>query len=182
MTTPNGKSCWSMSPEQHVKAAVANVEEELARHGERLPPKCVTPFSSGHAPWLKETPELKADGVQRFQELIGQLRWAVEIGRVGIVLEMSLLSSHLAMPRAGHLEQAFHVFGCLKRTQRKRLVLIRRILPLTRIASSNVIGLSFIGRQERPHQRTCQSHEARACKPRWRCRDETVSEWDTVVL
>jgi hypothetical protein len=44
MTTPNGKSCWSMSPEQCVKAAVANVEEELARHGKRLPPKCVTPF------------------------------------------------------------------------------------------------------------------------------------------
>ena len=121
MTAPNGKSCWSMSPEQYVKAAVTNVEEELARYGKRLPPKCVTPFSSGYAPWLEATPELKADGVQRFQELIGQLRWAVEIGRVDILLETSLLSSHLAMPRAGHLEQAFHIFGYLKTHPKRKI-------------------------------------------------------------
>ncbi len=121
MVTPNGKSCWSMSPEQHVKAAVANVEEELARHGKRLPGKCVTPFSSGHAPWLDVTPELKADGVQRFQELIGQLRWAIEIGRLDILLETSLLSSYLAMPRAGHLEQACHMFGYLKTHPKRKI-------------------------------------------------------------
>ena len=108
-------------PEQHVKAAVTNVQEELAGHGKRLPPKCVTPFSSGHAPWLEDTPELKADGVQRFQELIGQLRWAVEIGRVDILLETSLLSSHLAMSRTGHLEQAFHIFGYLKTHPKRKI-------------------------------------------------------------
>ncbi len=114
MTLETGKSCWTMSAEQYCKAAVANVEEELAKQGRRLPPKCVTPFSSNYAPWLEESPELKADGVQRFQELIGQLRWAIEIGRVDILLETSLLSSYLAMPRAGHLEQALHIFGYLK--------------------------------------------------------------------
>jgi hypothetical protein len=86
-----------------------------------LPAKCVTPFSSNYAPWLEESPELKADGVQRFQELIGQLRWAVEIGRVDILLETSLLSSYLAMPRLGHLEQALHTFGCLKTHPKRKL-------------------------------------------------------------
>ena len=120
MSLDNGQTCWTMSPEQYVKAAVNNVEENLARQGKRLPSKCVTPFTSNYAPWLEETPELKADGVQRFQELIGQLRWAVEIGRVDILLEVSLLSSYLAMPRVGHLEQAFHIFGYLKtHTKRK---------------------------------------------------------------
>ncbi len=119
MKLENGKYCWTMSPEQYVKAAVTNVEEDLAKNGKRLPSKCVTPFSSNYAPWLETSPELKADGVQRFQELIGQLRWAVEIGRVDILLEVSLLSSYLAMPRVGHLKQAFHVFGYLK-THRKR--------------------------------------------------------------
>ena len=93
----------------------------MVKHGKRLPSKCVTPFSCNYAPWLKETPELKADGVQRFQELIGQLRWAVEIGRVDILLETSLLSSYLAMPRAGHLEQAFHIFEYLKRHPKRKL-------------------------------------------------------------
>jgi hypothetical protein len=93
MTLADGTACWSMSPEQCCEAAVSNVEEDLAKSGKRLPSKCVTPFSSKHAPWLEESPELKADGVQRHQELIGQLRWAVEIGRVDILLETSLLSS-----------------------------------------------------------------------------------------
>ncbi len=120
MKLANGKECWTMSPEQYVKAAVTNVEEDLKRQGKRLPSKCPTPFTSNYAPWQEVTPELKADGVQRFQELIGQLRWAVEIGRVDILLEVSLLSSHLAMPRVGHLEQAFHIFGYLKaHTKRK---------------------------------------------------------------
>ena len=93
-----------MSLEQYVKAAVTNVEEDLAKHAKRLPSKCVmTPFSCNYAPWLEEMPELKAGGVQCFQELIGQLWWAVEIGRVDILLETLLLSSYLAMPRAGHL-------------------------------------------------------------------------------
>jgi hypothetical protein len=103
MTLADGENCWTMLPEQYVKAVVANVEEDLAKQGRRLPPKCVTRFSSNYAPWLEDSQELKAVGVQRLQELIGQLRWAVEIGRVDILLETSLLSSYLAMPRLGHL-------------------------------------------------------------------------------
>jgi hypothetical protein len=121
MNLASGKTCWTMSPELYVKAVVANVKEDLAKNGRRLPSKCVTPFSSNYAPWLEDTAELKADGVQRFQELIGQLRWAVEIGRVDILLETSLLSSYLAMPRVGHLEQALHMFGYLKSHQKRKL-------------------------------------------------------------
>jgi hypothetical protein len=38
----------------------------------------------------------------------------VEIGRVDICVEVSMLSSCLAMPREGHLEQVFHIFAYLK--------------------------------------------------------------------
>jgi hypothetical protein len=71
MNLASGKTCWTMLPKLHVKAAVANVKGDLAKNGRRLPSKCVTPFSSNYAPWLEDTAELKADGVQRFQELIG---------------------------------------------------------------------------------------------------------------
>jgi hypothetical protein len=121
MSLGNGETCWTMSPEQYVKAAVTNVEEDSANHGKRLPSKCVTPFSCNYAPWLEETPELKADSVQRFQELIGQLRWAVESGRVDILLETSLLLSYLTMPRVGHLEQAFHMLGYLKTHPKRKI-------------------------------------------------------------
>jgi hypothetical protein len=121
MSLDNGRSCWSMSPEPYVRLAVANVEEDLAKSGRRLPAKCVTPFASKYAPWLETSAELKADGVQRYQELIGQLRWAVEIGRVDVLLDTSLLSSYLAMPRVGHLEQALHIFGYLKSHPKRKL-------------------------------------------------------------
>jgi hypothetical protein len=54
-------------------------------------------------------------------ELIGQFRWAVEIGRVNILLETSLLSSYLAMPRVGHLEQEFHIFGYLQTHPKRKI-------------------------------------------------------------
>ena len=38
----------------------------------------------------------------------------VELGRVDIYLEVSIMSSHVAMPREGHLEQMFHMFGYLR--------------------------------------------------------------------
>ena len=49
--------------------------------------------------------ELRGDNITMFQELIGELRWAIEIGRVDIYTEVSMLSAYQASPRQGHLEQ-----------------------------------------------------------------------------
>ena len=46
----------------------------------------------------------------------------VELGRVDIATEISLLSSHLAYPREGHLEAALHVMGYLKQKHNSRLI------------------------------------------------------------
>jgi hypothetical protein len=43
------------------------------------------------------------------------LRWATELGRVDILLEVSLLSQYQASPREGHLEQIMHIFAFLKK-------------------------------------------------------------------
>ena len=120
MKLESGKYCWTMLPEQYVKAAVTTVEENLSRSGNRLLSKCVTPLSGNYAPWLEDSAELMADGVQQYQEPMGQIRWAVEIGLLYILLETLLLSSYLAMPRVVHLDKAFHIFGYLKaHTKRK---------------------------------------------------------------
>jgi hypothetical protein len=50
------------------------------------------------------------------------MRWMVELGRVDTAIEISLLSSHLAYPRAGHLEVALHVMGYLKQKNNTQLV------------------------------------------------------------
>lgn len=46
--------------------------------------------------------------------LIGVLHWVVEIGRIDVTCEVSILSSHFVMPREGHLKQLYHVFAFLK--------------------------------------------------------------------
>jgi hypothetical protein len=120
----------------------------------------VTPFTSNYAPWLEESPELKADGVQRFQELIRQLCCAVEIGRVDILLETLLLSSYLAMPRVGHLEQAFHIFGYLK-THTKRKVAFDPAHPdINENRFRSATGQNSIGTRVKQSQGIRRSAEA----------------------
>ena len=122
MQNESGYECWAMSSDKYCAAAVANVSEVLEKKGLRLPSKCLTPLSNGYRPELDVSPELKADGVQYYQELVGVLRWAVEIGRVDILLEVSMMSTHLALPRQGHLEQVLHIFGYLKSHKKLRLL------------------------------------------------------------
>ncbi len=96
----DGSECWTMSAEKYVTASVKNVEEALTK---RL-----------YRPELETSPELKSDGIQQYQELVGVLRWAVELGRVDIMLEVALMSTHMAMPREGHLQQLYRIFGYFK--------------------------------------------------------------------
>ena len=122
MDNVEGDSCWAMSSDQYCSALVNNIEDELQTQGLKLPARCPTPFMSNYKPELDGTAELKAAGIQRFQEIIGSLRWAIELGRVDILLETSLLSKHLALPREGHLEQALHIVGYLKSHKKLRLL------------------------------------------------------------
>ena len=103
-----------MSSQKYVKAAIDNVEEVLAKTDQRLPTKCGTLLKSGYQPQLDTSPELKQDGWQWYQELKGMLHWAVELERVDILLEMALMSTHLALSQWGHLEQLYHIFGYIK--------------------------------------------------------------------
>ena len=113
-TNPSNDKCWAMSPEKYLKAAIETLETKLKSQGRPLPGKCGTPFAYKYHPAMDVTDELDADGIQEYQELIGVLRWATEIGRVDILLEVALLSTHLALPREGHLEAVYRIFGYLK--------------------------------------------------------------------
>jgi hypothetical protein len=70
---------------------------------------------------MDTSPELSPLGVQHYQELIGTLRWACELGRVDILMEVSAMSSHLALPRVGHLQSVYHIFGYLKQKPKRTL-------------------------------------------------------------
>jgi hypothetical protein len=58
----------------------------------------------------------------RYRQLVGILRWAVELGRVDILYEVSIMSQYQANPRRGHLEALYHIFGHLKKRQKQKIV------------------------------------------------------------
>ena len=60
---------------------------------------------------MEKTPALEKDIASWYQHFIGMLRWMVEIGRVKILIEVSIMSSQMSMPREVHLEAVFHVFA-----------------------------------------------------------------------
>jgi len=47
-------------------------------------------------------------------QLIGILRWLVELGRIDICVEVSMMSSYNCMPRVTHLYAVLHIFSYLQ--------------------------------------------------------------------
>ena len=67
-------------------------------------------------------PELDEKDSAYYQSLIGILQWVVELGCVNICLEVSMVSSHLALLRKGHLDQVLQLFGYSKKYHNTELV------------------------------------------------------------
>ena len=84
--------------------------------------KINSPLSNGYRPELDSSPELGGANGAYYQSLIGILRWVVELGRIDICCELSMMSSHLALPREGNLAQVFHIFVYLKKHHNSVLV------------------------------------------------------------
>lgn len=110
-----------MTSRDYIKLAIENVESQLKKKNLKLQARAVTPMTSDYLPELDGSEELTPEDVTFFQELIGILRWAVEIGRVDILTEVSLLSAYQASPRQGHLEQLLHIFAFLKKNPKLTL-------------------------------------------------------------
>jgi len=116
------KQVWTMSAQEYIKRAVEEVERELKAANEFLPKKIETPLSSGYRPELDFSEELCPQKTNYYQGLIGILRWIVELGRIDIIVPVSLLSRYLVSPRKGHLQQAYRIFAYLKQFNRPMLV------------------------------------------------------------
>ena len=122
---PNGVWAWALCPSKYVNHAVKNCETHLKDNYDgrySLPRKAENPFRMNYEPELDDSTPLDANAASYFQTLIGVMRWMVEIGRIDIATEVSILSSHLAYPREGHLDIALHIMGYLRAKHNSRLV------------------------------------------------------------
>ena len=121
----NGQDAWAASSSQYVQAAVRNVEEYIETSHDKqwkIPNKVETPMWSTYRPELDVSEELSPSDASYYQSLIGILQWIVELGCVDICLEVSMMSSHLALPRKGDMEQVMQIFGYLKKYHNAELV------------------------------------------------------------
>ena len=74
-----------------------------------MPKNANAPLMTSNHPALDVSPELNPTEASYYMLLIGVLQWIVELGRVDICLEVSMMSSHMALLREGHLEQVLHI-------------------------------------------------------------------------
>ena len=68
----------------------------------------------GYRAETDQSTQLAVEEASYYQSLIGILRWIVELGRIDICCEVSMLSSCMALPREGHLGAVLHLFAYLK--------------------------------------------------------------------
>ena len=109
----------------NLQSAIKNVEEYVGRPENthlKIPSKTETPLTTSYRPELDVSPELTPRDSAYYQSLIGILWWIVELGRIDICLEVLMMSSHLAMPRKGHLDQVLHIFAYLHKYHNTELV------------------------------------------------------------
>jgi hypothetical protein len=119
---PN-KVMWSMSAEKYLKEALRNLDRILLQENTRLPTKVVTPLANNYRPELDISPILDAAHHTLYMQLVGILRWAVELGCIDIHLSVALLAQYLAQPRVGHLNQVYHIFAYIKAHLRSLIIL-----------------------------------------------------------
>jgi hypothetical protein len=116
---------WGLSPSKYIIQAVENCQlhltEKLAGRYS-IPARGDNPFPVNYDPSTDLSDPLDPDCSSIYQHLIGVMRWMVELGRSDIATEVSLLSSYLACPREGHLENALHVMGHLRLKHNSQLI------------------------------------------------------------
>ena len=116
-TLDNGVKAWDFGSSQYVQAAVKNVEEYLKKQGKKLLPTKghINTCTSTYCTDIHISQELETQDASYYQSTIDIIRQIVELGRVGICVEVSMMSSCVAFSRKGHIYQVLHIFGYLKK-------------------------------------------------------------------
>ena len=94
------RNCWALGSETYVKEACSVAEQQMKTHNLQYPSSrrhgSNSPFSSAsYRPELDATTFCTPELIAVYQNMVGVLRWIVELGRIDIQHEVSLLSQYL---------------------------------------------------------------------------------------
>ena len=115
--TPNGMWYCTMSPSKYVRESCKNFKDHLSNNFDdkyKLTKQAPNPFVMGYESELDTSTLCDPEEASYVHFIIELMHWMIEIGRVDIATEVSMISSFLAMPRVGHLEAAINIMGCLR--------------------------------------------------------------------
>ena len=110
----HGDKCFGLSSTSYTTRTIEELERRLEERKMKIY-ESVSPMDINYHPEMDLSDHLTDEDTNWYQELIGTLRWLVEIGRIDIANGVSLLSSHLTSPREGHFMAALRIYGYLKR-------------------------------------------------------------------
>ena len=117
MKMNNGVTGWAIRPSKYINEVIKNcekwIQENMAEHKHSC--RSSNPFPTDDDPDLDTTAELDEEQAAYHQSQIGILHWIVELGRIESATEVSLLASHVALLRKGHLQTLFHMYAYLKK-------------------------------------------------------------------
>ncbi len=143
----NGIWAWGLSPSKYVAQAIKNCAMHLTDKLDNrfhLPRRADNPFPYDYRPELDQSEPLNPEFSSFYQHLIGMMRWMVELGRIDIATEVSLLSSHLAYPCKGHLKTALHIMSYLCQKHNTRLIFDLTYPKIDMGCSHSIIGPNFM--------------------------------------
>jgi hypothetical protein len=123
----------------------------------------MAPMTPGYHPELDVSPLLEPDQTSYYMSLIGILHWAIELGRIDIYIDVTLLSSFLAQPEVGHMNEVLHIFSYLKCHENSKLVLTRTLKFGMKHSLSSMTGKNFMVMSLRQSHPTRHHHEVTQC-------------------
>ncbi|CAJ1939745.1 unnamed protein product, partial [Cylindrotheca closterium] len=110
---------WVIGSEAYLQESLRVVKKQIAPMQLTLKKKVYSTLPTGYKPELDSTPFVDDDTAIFYMQLIGILRWLVELGRI----EVSMLLTYNTMPCEGHFHAALHIFVYLQKYPDRVLVM-----------------------------------------------------------
>ena len=119
-----GVLCFA--PRKYIEKLVASYERMFGSKPKTS--KITSPLVKGDHPEIDDSAFLEEKGIQQYQSLIGQLQWAISLGRFDISVAIMTMSSFRSAPRDGHLDRVKRICGYLSK-MRHSVIRIRTEEP-----------------------------------------------------
>jgi hypothetical protein len=106
-----GVSCFA--PRKYIDKLIASYERMSGSKPKTN--KITSPVVKGDHPKIDDSAFLEEEGIQQYQSLIGQLQWAILLGRFDIAVAIMTMSAFRSAPRKGYLDLVKRICGYLSK-------------------------------------------------------------------